>query len=66
LRTLIEKEVVAPYTYIRLALGAALGGCIHFGSLEFADINEPAPVHSLIPSQALRFKDLDFVADHLG
>jgi hypothetical protein len=58
--------VVAPYTYIRLALGAAPGGCIHFGSLEFTDINGPAPVHSLIPSQALRFRDLDFVADHLG
>jgi hypothetical protein len=30
------KEVMAPCTYVGLALGMALGGHIHFGSHEFA------------------------------
>jgi hypothetical protein len=55
-----------PNTYIELALGVAPGGCIHFGSLEFVDADRPAPVPSLLPSQALRFGDLDFITDHLG
>ena len=45
----VEKEVMASYTYIGLALGAAPSGCICFGSLEFTDINGPAPVNSLLP-----------------
>jgi hypothetical protein len=57
---------MAPCTYVRLALGAPPGGRIHFGSLEFANIDGPVPVNSLLPSQTLRFGDLDFVADHLG
>jgi hypothetical protein len=57
---------MAPCTYIGLALGAALGGYIRFRSLEFADIDRPAPVNSLLPGQALRFGDLDFVDNHLG
>jgi hypothetical protein len=55
-----------PYTHIGLALGAAPGGCIQFRSLEFTDIDGPAPVNGLIPGQALRFGDLDFMADCLG
>ena len=43
-----------------------LDGRICFGSLEFADINSPAPVDSLLLGLALRFGDLDFVADRLG
>ena len=31
---------MAPCTYIGLALGAALGGYIRFGSLEFAHVAE--------------------------
>jgi hypothetical protein len=58
--------VVAPCTYIGLAFGAAPGDCIHFGSLEFTDINGLAPVLSLIPVQALHFRDPDFIADHQG
>ena len=57
---------MAPYTHIGLALGVAPSGRIRFQSLEFADIDGPAPVNGLIPGQALRFGDLDFVADHLG
>jgi hypothetical protein len=57
---------MAPYTYVRLALGMAPGGRIRFGSLEFTDIDGPATVNSLLLSQALCFRDLDFVADHLG
>ena len=57
---------MAPCTYIRLALGAAPGGRIRFGSLEFTNIDRPAPVDGLLPSQALSFRDLDFVADHMG
>ena len=56
---------MAPSTYVGVALGMALGGRIRFGSLELADIDKP-PVNSLIPSQALHFGDLDFIADHLG
>jgi hypothetical protein len=37
-----------------------------FGSLEFADVEGPTLVNGLLPSQALRFGDLDFIADHLG
>ena len=55
-RTLIaEKEVMAPCTYVGLALGAPPGGRIHFESLEFTDIDGPAPVDSLLPDQALCF-----------
>jgi hypothetical protein len=57
---------MAPCTHIGLALGAAPGGRIQFGSLEFTDIDGPAPVNGLIPGQALRFGDLDFVANRLG
>ena len=54
-RTLVgENEAMAPCTYVGLALGMALGGRICFGSLEFADIDGPAPVNSLLPGQALR------------
>ena len=42
------------------------GSRICFESLEFADIEGPAPVNGLLPGQALRFGDLDFVADLLG
>jgi hypothetical protein len=62
----VEKEAMGPYTYVGLDLGVAPSGCIHFGSLEFTDINGLVPVHSLIPGQALRFRDLDFKADQLG
>jgi hypothetical protein len=64
--SIIEKEAMAPYTHIRLALGAAPDGRIRFKSLEFANIDRLAPVNGLIPSQALRFGDLYFVANHLG
>jgi hypothetical protein len=57
---------MAPCTYVGLALGTTPGGCIRFESHEFANIDGPTPVDSLIPGQALRFGDLDFVADHLG
>jgi hypothetical protein len=57
---------MAPCTHIGLALSTAPSGHIRFGSLEFTDIDGPAPFDGLIPSQALRFGDLDFVADHLG
>jgi len=56
---------MAPCSYIGLALGAALGGRIRFGSLEFADANGPTPASSLLPGQALHFEDLDFIAVHL-
>jgi hypothetical protein len=66
-RTLIvKKEVMAPCTYVGLALSEAPSGHILFGSLKFVNIDGPAPVDSLIPGQALRFGDLDFVVDHLG
>jgi hypothetical protein len=57
---------MAPCTHIRLAFGAAPGGRIRFGSLEFANIDGPAPVNGLILGQALLFGDLDFVVDRLG
>ena len=57
---------MAPYTYVGLALGMAPRSRIHFGSLEFSDIDGPAPVNGLLPGQALRFGDLDFLADRLG
>ena len=57
---------MAPYTYVELALSTAPGDRIHFGSLEFTDINGLAPVDGLIPDQALCFGDLDCVANHLG
>ena len=62
----IEKEAMAPCTYIGFALGAAPGGRIRFGCLEFANINGLAPIDGLLPGQTLRFGDLDFMADHLG
>ena len=57
---------MSPFTYVGLALGVALGGCVHFGSLKFADIDGPAPVNGLLRSQALHFRDLDFIVDRLG
>ena len=57
---------MAPCTYVGLALGTALGGRICFRSLEFANVDGPAPINGLLPSQALRFGDLDFIADHQG
>jgi hypothetical protein len=57
---------MAPCTYVRLALGMAPDGRICFRSLEFTDIDGPAPVNSLLLGQALCFGDLDFVVDHLG
>ena len=66
-RTLVvEKEVMAPCTYVRLALAAVPSGCILFRSLEFADVNGSTFIDSLLPGQALHFGDLDFIADHLG
>jgi hypothetical protein len=62
----VEKEVMAPDTYVGLVLSAALGSRIRFGSPEFTDIDGPAPVNGLLPGQALRFGDLVFVADLLG
>ena len=64
--SIVEKEVMAPFTYVGLALGASPGGRIRFRSLEFTDINRPAPVDGLLASQTLRFGDLDFMADRLG
>ena len=58
--------MMAPCTYDGLALGVAPSSRIRSGSLEFADIDGPAPVNGLLPDQALRFNDLDFVADCLG
>jgi hypothetical protein len=55
-----------PYTYVRLAFGIAPGDCIHFRSLEFANINRLAPIDGLLPGQALRFGELEFMVDHLG
>ena len=45
--------------HIGLALGAALGGRIRFGTLEFVDADGPEPVIGLLLGQALRFGDLD-------
>ena len=58
--------MMAPCTYAELALGTALAARICFRSLEFADIDEPTPDDGLFPGQALRFGDLDFIADHMG
>ena len=57
---------MAPCIYVELALGAAPDGRIHFESLEFANIDGPAPIDSLLLGQALCFGDIDFVADHMG
>ena len=57
---------MAPYTYIGPSLSVAPGSHIRFGSLEFIDTDEPAPIVSLHPDQALHFRDLDFIADHMG
>ena len=57
---------MAPYTYVRFALGMAPSGHIHFGSLEFADINGLAPVDGLLLGLVLCFGDMDIVADRLG
>jgi hypothetical protein len=57
---------MAPCTYLGLALGAAPDGRIGFRSLEFADIDGPAPTDGLLPGQALRFGHLDFMVDCLG
>ena len=58
--------MIAPNTYVELALGVAPSGRICFGSLEFTDIDGPALVNGLLPSQALLFGDLDFMVDRLG
>jgi hypothetical protein len=63
---IVEKEAMAPCTYIELALGSAPGGRIRFESLKFTDIDGPTPVNGLLPGQALCFRDLDFMIDHLG
>ena len=57
---------MAPCIYVGLALGMTLGGRIHFESLEFTDIDGPATVDGFLPDQALRFRDLDLMADRLG
>ena len=57
---------MAPCTYVRHTIGVALDSHTHFRSLEFTDIDGPAPVDGFLPSQALRFGDLDFMADRLG
>ena len=57
---------MSPYTYVRLALGAAPSCRIYFGSLDFTDIDWLAPINGLLPGQALCFGDLDFIAGHLG
>jgi hypothetical protein len=62
---LIEKEAMAPCTYVGLALGAAPISRIRCGSLKFIDANGPTLAFSLLPRQVLRFGDLDFIADHL-
>jgi hypothetical protein len=64
--SIIEKEAMAPCTYVELALGVASSGPIRFGSLKFADINGPAPKDDLLLSKALCFRDLDFMAYRLG
>jgi hypothetical protein len=62
----VIRVSMAPFTYIGYALSAALGSCIHFGSLEFINIDGPLPVSGFHPIQAHRLSGLDFVADHLG
>jgi hypothetical protein len=57
---------MAPCTYVGFALGAAPDGYICFESLEFTDVDGPAPVNRLLPGQALRSRDLGFIANHLG
>ena len=57
---------MAPCIYVGLALGTTPDGRIRFENLEFADINKPAPIDGLVSGQALRFGDLDLVADCLG
>ena len=57
---------MAPCTYVRHTLGVAPSVRIRFGSLKFTDIDRPAPIDGFLPSQALRFGDLDFMADRLG
>ena len=57
---------MVPCTHIRLTLGVAPDGRIRFGSHEFADIDRPILFNGLIPSQALRFGNVDFLADYLG
>jgi len=63
---LVKKEAMAPCTYVRLSHGVAPDGLICFGSLKFTNTNRPMPAFNLLPGQALRFRDLDFIADHLG
>ena len=57
---------MAHCTYVGLALGVPSGGRKCFESLEFTDIDGPAPVDGLFPGQALHFGDLDFIANHMG
>jgi hypothetical protein len=57
---------MAPCTYVGLALSVNPSGRISFESLEFANIDGPAPVNGLLPGQALRFGDLEFIANHMA
>ena len=63
---IVEKEVMAPCTYVRLSLGTAPGGRIRYESHKFTDVDRPTPIDSLLSIQALCFGDLDFIANHLG
>ena len=57
---------MAPRTLDGLAHGMASDDHIRLGNPEFTNIDGLAPVNSLLLGQALRSKDLDFIADHLG
>jgi hypothetical protein len=57
---------MAPYTHDEFALGVASGGRICFESLESIDIEGSVPVSNFRPSQVIHFRDLEFVAGHLG
>ena len=48
---IIEKEAMAPCTYVRHALSMAPHGHIRFESLKFADIDGPAPINGIPPAK---------------